>query len=525
MQSIYACLFVPDFPAAALQRQERRMPRSPLAVFTGKAPNCVVHAASAAARAAGIQEGMPLAEAKARFAAQASIAQAGGVAGRPWLRVQEREEAAERQAWRETLDMALTVSPRVEDVQPGLLIADFAGLRDPHAAARQLANGAERLGLPGNVAVSLNRFVAECAARTQSGITHVFPGQEGAFLHVLPVEYLPLEDHARQTLSRWGVETLGAFAALPEKAVVDRLGPAAARWLRMAHGQDEPVFQPHEPEEEFTEQMDFEWQVADLESLAFVLADLLKKLCDRLDRKNLAVGKFLLGLKLAGGSWYERELLLPTAHTDTKTFVTLARLDLSAHPPGEPVEGMRVVLQAAPRRVAQFSLFEPVQPSPEKLDLTLARLNNLVGEGRAGSPVTPDSHREEVCVVKPYAPPASAVGRSRRRSAGRPEAPAVSQETSPRMQPPFALRMALRCLRPAPEAAVRIEQAVPVHVAARGLCDGPVGCYAGPWRMGGEWWTEEEWDFEEWDVAVGAHLLRIRCELPRIQWKIAGIYD
>lgn len=518
MQPIYACLYIPNFPAAALQREELRMPRSPLLVFTGKAPNSVVHAASASARAAGLKPGMPLAEARTRFAAHPKSSQASTS---PPLRIEERDEAAEAQAWRETLEMALTVSPRIEDVQPGLLMADLAGLRDPHAAARQLANVSERLGLPGNVAVSLNRFVAECAARTQSGVTHIFPGQESAFLHVLPVEFLPLREEARQTLYRWGVETLGAFAALPEKAVVDRLGPAATRWLRMAHGQDEPVFQPHQPAEEFQESMDFEWQVADLESLAFVLSDLLKNLCDRLDRKNLAVGKFLLGLKLAGGAWYERELLLPTAHTDAKTLVTLARLDLSAHPPGEPVEGMRVTLHASPRRVAQFSLFEPVQPSPEKLDVTLARLNNLVGEGRAGTPTLPDSHRDDACVLKPFLPAAApGAGKPRRRTSS-----SSSSPVAPTQEKPFALRMALRCLRPAPEAEVRIERAVPVHVAARGLCNGAVARHAGPWRSGGEWWTEAEWDFEEWDVAVGAQLFRIRCELPRIQWRIAGIYD
>jgi hypothetical protein len=91
--------------------------------------------------------------------------------------------------------------------------------------------------------------------------------------------------------------------------------------------------------------------------------------------------------------------------------------------------------------------------------------------------------------------------------------------------PPFSLRMALRCLRPAPEAEVLIERAVPAHVTARGFCNGPVRRYAGPWRLGSEWWTEEEWDFEEWDVAVSGQLYRIRCELPRIQWKLAGIYD
>ncbi len=519
MHPIYACLYIPDFAAAALQRGERRLPRPPLVVFTGKAPNSVVHAASAAARAGGIRAGMTLAEARMRFAAHPKPSAAPDS---PTLRVQERDEAAEAQARRETLEMALTVSPRIEDVQPGLLLADLAGLQDPHAAARQLANGADRLGLPGNVAVSLNRFAAECAARTQSGITHIFPGQEIAFLHVLPVEFLPLEEDVRQTLSRWGVETLGAFATLPEKAVVDRLGPAAARWLRMAHGQDDPVFQPHQAAEEFEESIDFDWQVADLESLAFALAGLLKTLCARLDRKNLAAGKFLLGLKLAGGSWYERELLLSTAHTDAKTFVTLARLELSAHPPGEPVEGMRVTLHASPRRVAQFSLFEPPQPSPEKLDVTLARLGNLVGEGRAGTPAIPDSHRDDACVLKPFAA-STAPARMQKRPRGN-TAPSPST-ASAAAAPPFTLRMALRCLRPAPEAEVRIEHAVPVHVAARGLCNGPVGRHAGPWRSGGEWWTEAEWDFEEWDVAVGGGLFRIRCELPRIRWRIAGVYD
>lgn len=522
MQPIYACLYIPDFSAAVLQREERGRPRSPLAVFTGKAPNAMVYAASAVARTAGILEGMPLAEAKTRFAAYRKSSDG---AAHPPLRVQERDEAAEVQAWREMLEGALTVSPRIEGSSPGLLFADLAGLPDPHASSRQLANVSDDLGLPGNVAVSFNRFVSECAARTQSGVTHIFPGQESAFLRVLPVDFLPLGEEARRSLYRWGVETLGAFAALPEKAVVDRLGPDAAHWLRMSNGQDEPVFQPYQAAEEFQESANFDWQVADLESLSFVLSDLLKNLCGRLERKNLAVGKFLLGLRLAGGAWYERELLLPTAHTDVKTFVTLARLELSSHPPGEPVEGIRVTLHASPRRVAQFSLFEPVQPSPEKLDVTLARLNNLVGEGRVGTPVLPESHRDDTCAVRPFTPSISSAKATKARHASSTKA-GLSHGSA--LADPRALRtfrMALRCLRPAPEAEVRIERAVPVHVASRGLCNGPVGHHAGPWRSGGEWWTEESWDFEEWDVAVGAQIFRIRCELPRIQWKIAGVYD
>lgn len=530
MTPIYACLSIPDFAAASLQRaanstrRVREEAALALAVYTGKAPHRMVVCANAAARSGGVQPGMPLAEASARFADRFP----GAV-----LLAQERDEAVEQQAWRATLEMALTVSPRIEDLAPGLLLADLAGLPDPHRSARSLLRGAEALGLKGNVGVSMNRFVAECAARTQAGVTHVFPGQEAALLYVLPVTHLPLDEQARQTLARWGIHTMGAFAALPDREVAERLGARGGLWLRMARGQHDAVFQAHAEEEAYTAQTDFDWQVADLEPLSFTLADLLGRLCQRLQRKGLAVGKLRIGLKLASGNWYERELLLPTAHTDTNTFVTLARLELSAHPPGEPIEGLRVTIEPAPRRTAQTSLFEPVQPSPEKLDVTLARLHNLVGgstgsagntggmgaagERRVGAPRVPDSHRYDAGSIVPYTPPTAAAA-SRRAGRKRldplPSAPAS-----------LTLRMALRCLRPAPEAEVRIAGARPVHVAAHGVCEGAVHRAAGPWRLGSEWWTDSAWDFEEWDVAIGQQVYRIRCELPDLVWRVAGIYD
>ncbi len=537
MTPIYACLSIPDFAAASLQRPVngrrllRETPHPPLAVFTGKAPHRMVFCANAEARAGGVMQGMPLAEASARFADRFP-----GLV----LMTQERDEAIEQQAWRAVLEMALTISPRVEEMTPGLLLADLAGLPDPHRSARALLRGAEMLGLPGNVGVSMNRFVAECAARTQAGVTHVFPGQESAFLHVLPVSYLPLDEGAQQTFVRWGIRTMGAFAALPDREVAERLGVRGSEWLRMARGHHDAVFQAHAEEEEFTAQTDFEWQVADVEPLAFTLSDLLTRLCQRLQRKALAVGKLRIGLKLASGNWYERELLLPTAHTDVSTFVTLARLELSAHRPGEPIEGLRVTIEPAPRRTAQGSLFEPVQPSPEKLDVTLARLHNLVGgndasasssanasarssgEGlrtqcRVGSPEVADTHRYDASAVQPYAPPASM--RSSAQRAGR------NSQPVPPIPAAITLRMALRCLRPAPEAEVRIAYARPVHVCAQGLCNGAVDVAAGPWRLGSEWWTDSAWDFEEWDVTIGRQIYRIRCELPDLLWRVAGVYD
>ena len=69
MQQLYTCLYIPDFPVAALLRQERNRSIPPVAVYTGTAPNGFVYAANRVARTSGVKEGMPLAEAKARFAA------------------------------------------------------------------------------------------------------------------------------------------------------------------------------------------------------------------------------------------------------------------------------------------------------------------------------------------------------------------------------------------------------------------------------------------------------------------------
>src|SRR5712664_3939558 len=50
---------------------------------------------------------------------------------------------------------------------------------------------------------------------------------------------------------------------------------------------------------------------------------------------------------------------------------------------------------AAAPRVAQNGLFVPCGPDPEKLEVTIARLAKLVGEGNLGCAELVDSHRPE----------------------------------------------------------------------------------------------------------------------------------
>ena len=466
---LYACLYIPDFPAAVLLRGERNLRVPPLVVYTGAAPNCFVYAATQPARSAGIKEGMPLAEATARFAAsrmakpsqqpsqrkKSSSSDSGRGRGiRPYrlrpttppqitvgtgtpagpsteqcsnraaaqrlnrstaqplnrstaqrtLQTLARNPEAEQQTQQELLELALTVSPRVEDTAPGVIVVELDGLRDPHGSAASFSHEAEKLGLPANVAVSQNRFVALCGAKTRSGVTHIFPGQEAGFLHSLAIDVLPLDSREKETLGRWGIRTVGELARLPEDSLVARFGTRGARLAKLARGQEDSVLRPYEPVPTFEEKMDFEWQIAELEPLAFLLSGLLDNLCSKLQGLGLAAEQIRVSLKLTGGSRFERAVALPSPLADARVLLTLLRLDLAAHPPGEAIEGVKVSARPSPRRMAQFSLLEPAVPKPEKLAVTLARLSSLVGKARVGAPVVVDSHRPGALAVAGFAP-------------------------------------------------------------------------------------------------------------------------
>ena len=588
--SLYACLHVPNFPAAVLLRGERNLRTPPVVVSTGKPPNCFVYAATEAARVGGAREGMPLSEAAARFAGAQSKKlpspgksageRAGGIRPcrlRPMrpsvsavggesnaqgfnqpteqpLQVLPRDSEAERRTQRELIETALTISPRVEDISPGGVLVELTGIADPHGAAEDFFHKVERLNLPVHVAVSCNRFTALCAARARPGITHIFPGQQAGFLHALPLDVLPLDSEELRTFKRWGLDTVDELARLSEDSLVARFGTRGVEFAKMARGELDSILQPYEAPPAFEESLDFEWEVTELEPLSFLLSELLDRLCLKMQGSGLAAEQIRLVLKLTGGSKFEREVSLPSPLADRRVLLTLLRLDLSAHPPGEAIEGVKVAARTTWRRRVQLSLFEPVRPSPEKLAVTLARLVNLVGPDRVGAPLVVDTHRPGAFALTAYAPRAEEKKRRRPRSGavrsisaapktietiprkGTPWrhsgaiaiAPRVNQETaSPRHGDTVQLRAAspvFRCFRPSRDAEVILDGQLPVAVHS-GEIQGAVQTRAGPWKVRGEWWTTGPRHYEEWDVDVRGRLYRICCERPGERWYVMGAYD
>ena len=497
---LHAVLLIPDFPAATLLCGEREPGAA--VVISGAPPTQFVCALNEEARRNGVQEGMPLPEARVRFA----VRQPEGK-----LRAFERKPEREELLRKRLLTVAETISPRFEDSGPGLVTFDFTGLRDPHASAHQLLAEAERLGFhDARVGVSRDRFTAHCAARLQRGVTNIYPGQEAGFLAVQPVDALPLEESERVVFKRWGLSQIGEVARLPVNDLVERFGKRGERIHTLAHGRDNTFLRAHTSPILLEEEENFDWEIVDLEPLAFVLSGMLERLCLKMQGGGLAAAGLKTSLKLVRGGVFERRIDLPSPLNDPRTLLSLLRIDLDAHPPGDAVEGVRVAARPTERRVVQFALFTPDRPHPEKLAVTLARLTALVGEDRVGAPAAVDTHQPGAAAVVPFTETKTALL----------SLPAVGGGSGC----PARAELRFRCYRPPKSAQVVVRGERPVYVDSD-LASGPVTERSGPWRVSGEWWTVEGWQFEEWDTEVEGRLYRACLDRASGRWLLAGEYD
>ena len=403
-------------------------------------------------------------------------------------------------------------SPLVEMTAPDTVVFDVAGLDRLFGAAQALAAGLARraaeTGVRASVALAANPDAAICAARGFPGVSIVPQGDEAKFLATLPVALLRPSDALRETLERWGIHRFRDLAALPPLGIAERLGAEGLQLRELARGEAERKLVPTEEAARFEDEIELEYPVELLEPLEFLLARLLNGLTTRLATRGLATNELRLRLHLETRAVHERTLRLPVASVDKQAFLKLLRLDLAAHPPAAPIERIELGANPVKPQTAQGGLFVPTAPEPVKLELTLARIQAIVGEGRAGCPELLDTHRPDAFRLKmpgdchhcPKAPPL------RRVDSGD--------------SPPY---LSFRMYRPPRMARVTLASGQPSFLAAEGI-RGRILERAGPWRTSGDWWTGQAWSRDEWDIALSdGALYRIYCELRG--WFVEGSYD
>ena len=382
-------------------------------------------------------------------------------------------------------------SPLVEQTAPDTVTLDASGLDRlwgfPQDVAAAIARRAAEIRVKINIALAANPDAAICAARGFPGVSIVPQGDEAKFLGPLPLACLAPSPELLETLERWGIRRFRDLAALPPLGIAERLGPEGLRLRELARGEAERKLVPLDPPLEFEDAIELEYPVELLEPLAFLLARLLNGLAARLATRALATDELRLRLKLENRATDARTLRLPVPSLDTKAFLKLWQLDLAAHPPEAPIVHIWMGMNPVKPQAAQAGLFVPLAPEPVKLELTLARIQAIVGEGRVGPPELIDTHRWD------------------RRSSF------------------VVCQLSLRVFRPPRSARVALSSNQPGFIAADGI-RGQVLEFAGPWRTSGDWWTTNPWARDEWDIALSdGALYRIYCE-PR-GWFVEGSYD
>ena len=518
----FASLFAPDFPVQAVVRLEPNLRGKAVAILVGAPPLTRVFATNRQARELGVETGMTKVQAEAHQ----------GITWR-WRSIPQEETA-----YAALRDCAWTISPRVEDgARPegqdfsDTVVLDLAGCEKlfgtPQKIAQDLQRVASEVGFGTNIAVAGNISAAACAAKGFAGVTVIPAGGEAAHLGTLSLEALRLPFAFVETLYRWGIRTCADLAALPEIAIVERLGQEGLSWWRLAQGtENKPLIAKDFPCD-FEEHMDLDSSVELLEPLLFVLNRLLEQVSTRLRLHILSIAEVRVTLTLErNGSKknepaaHVRTLRLPVPTRDGKLLLKLLRLDLEAHPPSTPVTAVSILAIPTKARSQQFGLFLPLSPDPERLEVTLARIQSTVGEGRVGAPVLLDTHGPNSFQQNRFV------------------LPEVNEQHSTSKKRTTAV---MRIYRPPLAAAVEFGEGSPTFLTCEGVRR-QVLAFAGPWRRKGEWWSETPWAREEWDVEIrtlrpkvqAGHgvdiesetaLYRVYKDLRARRWFVEGIYD
>ncbi|MGA2812960.1 MAG: hypothetical protein ABSG16_16275 [Candidatus Acidiferrum sp.] len=509
----FAAIYVPEFMVQAVVRAELRgkpgcgagvgLSGRAIALVDGNAPLYSVVAATSQALELGIFLGMT----------KANAAQFAGV------EIRARSLAAEKAAHAALRDVGWSVSPRMEETAPDLMVVDVAGLSALLGTEQQIAElllvRAGECGLCVNVAIAENISAAELAARGFAGITLLAAGEEAARLGGLPVRVLSPPQEIAETLELWGVRTCAELARLPMLQLSERLGPAGVQLRARARGGVSRALVIAEAELVFEEEMELDDAVEELEPLSFVLGRLLHQLCQRLATRALAASLLRVRFDLQPAfetaldvrtelvraknvpGVYERTMQLPVPMRDAKLLLKLLRLRLQGSPPGAPIVKVLMGAQAAQPQVTQRGLFLPRFPDAGKLELTLARLEGVVGEGNVGSAEVLDTHRPGEFRMEKFLPLQEEMGR-------RPGRRGTKKNDGEKTDRHFKKKdpaMSVRVFRPPLAITVQLQAGKPAGIFLQGR-RGQVQKASGPWRTSGEWWREEEWHEDEWDLEV-----------------------
>ena len=479
---MFAAFHIPDFPVVAALRNQpecQGFPCAILAIRSSHEPQekLPLLALNEAARATGIHPGWPLNRALVRC---------------PDLRILARDPAAESALRDELVFLAESLTPDVEITAADAVTLDLSGRKTPVGELTHLwharASTPDLAHLAARHAVTIGRMISP------------------ADLAPLPLGVLGslAGNHPSLTLLKlWGLKTLGDFMKLPRQALIERLGPEVGKWHDVLHGKTCRLLRLHRPPESFAQAFDFEDAVVALDPLVFALKRLLHTLAGRLASRHLAASCLNFRLVLESGGELARRVRLPEPQTAVEGMLAPLQTLLESIKLDAAVATLQLDAETTFATAAQREWFGRHLPQPERWAETLAKLEAMLGSGRVGIPVPPESFRPDSFTLHPAAVPGTGA---------RPDCSVPLH----RFRPPREIAVAYES---------RDHQPWPLALL-NGPHPGEIIDRRGPFPASGNWWDPAgAWQRLEWDIQLASHhLLRLVFQTPD-RWQLEGIYQ
>ena len=490
---MFACLHIPDFPAAALLRStpverpcavvERRPGHDEAG---GKLP---LLALNDPARGTGIAAGWPLNRALIRC---------------PDLLVLPRDAAAEARLAADLVQLGDRIGPDIELTAPDTLLIDLATRSGPAGPLlRQQSLPRCRLWH----AWAESPDLAQLAARHPHTQGRKAGPESLAPLPLGLLETLAPGHPALTVLQSWGLSCLGDFMKLPRQELTSRLGPDAGRWHDVLHAKSRRLLRLFRPPESLAQEVEFEESIHSLETIVFVLRRLVHTLSTRLAARHIAARELDLQLRLESGNTLGRSLRLPEPQGSPAALLPPLQTLVESLRPDSPITGIRLDASTTFATATQGEWFGRQLPQARRWTETLAQLEAILGSGNVG-----------IARFQNAFPNAGSATCS------------LHESTENKLTTDFFPEnpVPLCRFRPAPEVAVahEVRDQRPWPLA---ILNGPFASRIldrrGPFSSSACWWDPERYGQRlDWEIQLeNGRLMRLSWQ-PTERWQIEGSY-
>jgi protein ImuB len=301
-------LWCPDWPVVAARRHDPGLVGVPVAVVERGSRGLVVRSASAEARAEGVAVGLRRREAEARCAG---------------LVVLDADDTTDARAFELVVRAVEELVPRLVLERPGQLSFPTRGpsryFGGDDALVTRIVALVRDVGVTDvRIGIAAGTFAAGLAARgteeRRRDALVIAPGETLAFLAPWPVTVLTGSVDAVHggggelvdLLARLGLRTLGAFAALPDGAVLGRFGPPGVLAHRLARGEVEHDPVATVPPEELVETIELDPPATRVDEAAFAAKMLADRLLAHLDALGLCCTRVVVEAETEHGEHLTR---------------------------------------------------------------------------------------------------------------------------------------------------------------------------------------------------------------------------